>query len=297
MHTVAHSPISLYLEAARPKTLIASLSPILIALSMSQFSSTLSVMTALSTLMFGLLIQIATNYFNDAYDWKKGADTPDRKGPRRLVSSGLISFEAMRQAAIFCLIAATPFALLLIYQGGFVVATLCLLASFLAFGYTAGPKPLAYMGLGDITVWVFFGPIATGGVFYLVNGYLFSPALWMGIIPAALSCQLLAINNTRDYEQDKKAHKKTVPVRFGQIVGKWQVISCPLSAALTLIGFNSLYKPSLWFVAAALMLLLSAAWFSNKLIYKPVKDFKPLFVHCTMVLWATTILTSLGLLL
>ena len=228
--------LPLYWEAARPKTLIASMAPVFLALALSSFKSTFSILVAVSSLIFALLIQIATNYFNDAYDFKKGADTKERKGPRRLVSSGLISFQAMRNAATLCLVLASPFALILMYQGGLIISFLCLLAALLSFAYTAGPKPLAYLGLGDIAVWIFFGPFATGGVFFLVNGYLSPISIMIGIIPAALSCQLLAINNTRDYHEDKKANKKTLPVRFGPLFGKLQIVACSLSGAFVLIG-------------------------------------------------------------
>ena len=294
MHKPA--PFKLYIEAARPKTLIAGIAPVVLATALCSLNSAMSWLIAFSALIFALSIQIATNYFNDAYDWKRGADTPSRKGPRRLVSAKLISFNSMRRAGFICLAVAAMCSLVLIYRAGFLLmAPLCLLAGILAFAYTAGPKPLAYLGLGDIAVWIFFGPLATSGVYYLIQ-LEFSPvAAAVGAICGFLSCQLLAINNTRDIEEDRSAGKKTLPVRLGIKFGKVQIMVCSLAPCLILMGLYIFVKTAPLFLLSAALLIAVSAWQYQKLFTSRLRDFRPLFKVCTLTLWAVMLFTSLGI--
>lgn len=292
-----HGFFSLFIEAARPKTLIAGIAPVVIASALSRLDSPIRIATAICSLIFALAIQTATNYFNDAYDFKRGADTKERKGPRRLVSAGLISFKTMRKAGFICLLIAGLCSLLLIYRGGVrLVMPLCLLAGLLSFAYTAGPKPLAYLGLGDIAVLLFFGPFATGGVFFLINGYLSGPCLSFGLVCGLLSCQLLAINNTRDIDSDKKAHKKTLPVRFGKTFGKWQIIASSLLPAAIMATVFLTFKPSVFFALTSIYLLAVSIWQFKRLIGKEVHDYRPFFKVCTLTLGFFTLMTCMGIL-
>ena len=162
-----------------------------------------------------LSIQVATNLLNDAIDFKKGADTHERVGPKRVTQSGLLSGQRVMLLGFLFLFIACAFGLPLVLRGGLPIVLLGLVSLFLAYGYTGGPFPLAYLGLGDLFVVLFFGLFAVGGTFYIHSLSLSGAALVAGLQVGFLSTILIAINNLRDSETDKKVSKKTLAVRFG----------------------------------------------------------------------------------
>jgi 1,4-dihydroxy-2-naphthoate octaprenyltransferase len=171
------------------------------------------------TLLFSLFIQIGTNFANDYFDFVKGADTDARKGPARATQQGWISPSTMLRATWIVFALSILIAIPLMLQAGpwsFVVAALCV-----AFGimYTGGPKPLGYLGLGELLVFVFFGPVAVCGSFFLQTGQWTLPVLIASFAPGLLSCAILIANNLRDEETDRIANKKTLVVRFGRLFG------------------------------------------------------------------------------
>ena len=206
--------------AARPKTLIASLSPILIGTTVAWKDGSLSPWVFLFTLLTGLGIQVSTNFINDLYDFLKGADTSARKGPVRVTQSGLMSVAEVKKATL-CLVGLTALCgSLLIARGGLVIALLLPLALLFAYAYTAGPYPLAYLGLAEIFVLIFFGPVAAGCTYYLQTlTWSLLPFLF-GLSPGLISCSLLVVNNLRDVTEDIDAKKKTLVARFGIRFGK-----------------------------------------------------------------------------
>jgi 1,4-dihydroxy-2-naphthoate octaprenyltransferase len=223
--------------ATRPKTWIASLSPVCIGASMAE---TLSWPIFSLTLLFALLIQIGTNFFNDYADFIKGADSDDRQGPKRAVQQGWILASTMRKAAAIVFGLAFFSAIPLMVIAG--IWSLPITIAAIAFGvfYTGGPKPLGYLGLGEILVFVFFGPIATCGTYYLQMNTLTSSVLLASITPGLLSCALLIANNLRDEKTDRLANKKTLVVRFGNLFGKLEytvAIAIPTIIPLILVLF------------------------------------------------------------
>jgi 1,4-dihydroxy-2-naphthoate octaprenyltransferase len=219
--------IKLLLEGSRPKTLIASLSPVLIGTSIA---SRFHLLTFICTAFFALSIQIGTNFANDYFDFLKGVDTKNRKGPRRLTQSGLIPLKTMKWITfgIFCF--ALLCSLYLIYIGGATIAILALCAVAFGYLYTGGPYPLGYLGLGDLFVFVFFGPVATAGTTYLQTLTISHEAIVAGIAPGLLSVSILTINNLRDVDEDRLASTKTLPVRFGKAFGKGEYVFCIITA-------------------------------------------------------------------
>lgn len=215
--------MKLWIEATRPKTLIASLSPVLIGSVIAYDLGKFYPLVFLATLLFALLIQIGTNFANDYIDFLKGADTKERRGPRRLVQAGLVSVENMRRVTFIIFGVAGLIGLYLMLIGGWQIGLLALLAILFGYLYTGGPYPLGYLGLGDLFVLVFFGPIAVAGVVYLHTGEVSPIAICAGLAPGFLSTAILVLNNLRDQEQDKKANKKTLPVRFGRKFGEWEL--------------------------------------------------------------------------
>lgn len=226
-----------WLLASRPKTWIASLSPVLIGTCMApSISWKVFVLTAL----FALLIQIGTNFANDYFDFLSGADTHERKGPKRAVQQGWISPDTMKKATALVFGAAFLCAIPLMIVAGLWSLPITIIA--IAFGilYTGGPKPLGYLGLGEILVFIFFGLVSTCGSYFLQTHTVTSSVLLASIAPGLFSCALLIANNIRDEVTDRKANKKTLVVRFGQLFGKIEFafsIIIPLVIPLILVFF------------------------------------------------------------
>jgi 1,4-dihydroxy-2-naphthoate octaprenyltransferase len=221
---VSSMPRALVL-AARPKTLTAAVVPIVAASSLAyvhtqQFSWVIFICCLLSA----TFIQIATNFFNDAIDFKKGADRPDRIGPQRATQSGLLSARTVMSMAIVSAGIAMLFGIPLVIHGGWPIVVIGLVSLILAYGYTGGPFPLAYLGLGDFFVLIFFGWIAVSGVYFLQTGFVDDHCLVLGTQTGILATVLIAINNYRDMHQDKLANKKTLAVRFGEKFARNEIV-------------------------------------------------------------------------
>ena len=249
--------MNLWIEAARPQTLIASISPVLlgtiIGLDAHQLPYYLNQYTSfprqgfhplifLSSLLFALCIQIGTNFANDYIDFMKGADTLDRKGPRRLVQSGLISINKMRKATIGVFVVAGIIGAYLTIVGGWQVGILALCAIIFGYIYTGGPFPLGYLGLGDLFVLIFFGPVAVASVSFLQTGLISKVAIFAGFGPGLISTALIAMNNVRDISGDTHVNKKTLPVRFGKKFGIWEIIICLIGSCLVPIFLGVFLK-------------------------------------------------------
>lgn len=235
-----------WLLAFRFKTLIAALVPVLVGTALcSSLNLFYKPWVSLFALLGAFAIQIATNLLNDAIDFKKGADTKDRIGPQRVTQSGLLSEKNVWLMGLFFLVLALGFGIPLVIRGGLPIVTLGLLSVFLAYGYTGGPFPLAYLGLGDLFVVLFFGLFAVAGTSYLHSLYLHPAMLVAGVQIGFLSTILIAINNLRDSQTDSLVGKKTLAVRFGDSFVKAEIaILMTLTYGLNfyyLIGLGKLY--------------------------------------------------------
>jgi 1,4-dihydroxy-2-naphthoate octaprenyltransferase len=184
-----------------------------------------------------VLIQIATNFINDALDFKKGADTAERLGPVRVTQAGLIRPETVMTAAWVCLIGAALCGIPLMIRGGWPMLVMGLTSIAAAYAYTGGPFPLAYRGLGEIFVLIFFGLIAVGGTFYAHSLQWTRAALMAGVAAGSLATVLLVINNLRDVEGDRRSNKRTTVVRFGERFARIEIAFFALApfAAVALI--------------------------------------------------------------
>jgi len=204
-----------------------------------------SLSAAAACLAFALLIQIATNFANDYFDYLKGADTHERVGPKRAVASGWVSPPVMRNAMVVTFLAAFIVGLLLLPFGGWPLLVIGATSILCGVAYTGGPYPLGYNGLGDIFVFLFFGLVAVCTTFYVQAG---SPTLdvWFAAIAiGALASNILVANNYRDVETDKKAGKRTTVVRFGKRFAKVQFASAHL-VSMILPGLLLLRGYSAW---------------------------------------------------
>ena len=201
-----------WIVGARVKTLPAAVAPVLIGTS---YAEKINWGNALLALLVSLFLQIAVNFANDYSDGVRGTDT-HRIGPVRLVASGLASASSVKLAALIsCLIAAIAGLVLAINISPWLLAVGAA-AIWAAWAYTGGKKPYGYFGFGELSVFIFFGLVATVGSYYIqteqFNWQIFLLAMPVG----TLSCAILAINNLRDLPQDKLVGKRTMAVRIGE---------------------------------------------------------------------------------
>lgn len=203
--------------AARPKTLTAAVAPVLVGTGLAAHDGALAILPAAAALLGAVLIQIGTNLANDYYDFVRGADTEDRVGPIRVTQAGLLSPASVRNAMAGVLTSAVFVGVYLVAIGGWPIVWIGVASVACAVLYTGGPFPLAYHGLGDVFVFVFFGLVAVGGT-YFVQALSWSPdVLLAGAAMGSLNTAILVVNNLRDIETDARVGKRTLAVRLGPI--------------------------------------------------------------------------------
>jgi len=213
---VTNSAIKSCILAARPKTLPAAIVPVWAGCVLAwKLSGSFDLPLALWTLFGAIFIQIATNFFNDAIDSKKGADTEKRLGPVRVTASGMMSPRAVMGVAAGLLLAALVCGVFLYQARGWPIVLIGIPSLFLAYGYTGGPFPLAYRGMGELFVIGFFGLVAVTGTVFIQTGGWPREALLLGAQVGLLSAVLISINNFRDRAEDSTTGKRTLAVRFG----------------------------------------------------------------------------------
>lgn len=219
MANAAPSPaiptINAWLLAARPRTLPAALSPVVVGSAAALAEGGFDFLVGLAAIAVALLLQIGANFANDVADFRSGADTEQRLGPTRVTQSGLLSPRQVEVAtAVTLALAAIP-GLYLVWQGGWLFAVAGLLAIGAAVAYTAGPA-YGYVGLGDIAVFLFFGPVAVAGTAYLMMHQLTALAVLSSVPMGCLITGILVVNNLRDIDTDQVAGKMTLAVRLGR---------------------------------------------------------------------------------
>jgi 1,4-dihydroxy-2-naphthoate octaprenyltransferase len=242
--------------AARPKTLPAAIVPVWVGCVLAwKLGGGFDPILALCTLLGAVAIQIATNFFNDAIDAKKGADTERRLGPVRVTASGMLSHHAVMRLALAFLTVALLCGVVLYQARGWPIALIGIPSLFLAYGYTGGPFPLAYRGMGEIFVILFFGLIAVSGTVFIQTGGWPREALLLGLQTGLLSAVLISINNFRDREEDASTGKRTLAVRCGPKVAAaviWLEIKIAAFAGLVWIAFD---QPMWMFASLPVMLI------------------------------------------
>lgn len=238
--------IQSWVLASRPKTLFAAVVPVMVgsalAISMNKFFLPYSIVA----LLCSVLIQIGTNFTNDLYDYFKGSDTIKRKGPRRVLASGLISVKEMRLAIILVFGLTFILGLYLVYSAGLLILWVGIFSIVAGIIYTAGPFPLAYNGLGDVFVFIFFGIVGTMGTYYLHTQEISLIAFIISIPVGSLITNILVVNNYRDVEEDREANKKTLAVILGREFSRWQFIFLILISYATSFILYFYFNYSLW---------------------------------------------------
>ena len=235
-----------WILASRPKTLLASVVPVMVGTALAISVGKFNPIVTLVALICSLLIQIGTNFTNDLYDFHKGADTAERKGPVRVLSAGLISVNEMKTAIVLTFLLAFILGLYLVYVGGIIILVIGILSIIAGIAYTAGPYPLAYKGLGDIFVFMFFGLIGTIGTFYLHTNEISMAAFLSSIPVGSLITNILVVNNFRDIEEDRAAGKNTLAVKLGKTFTQYQFIFLIVVSFLVPLLLFLFYSYKFW---------------------------------------------------
>ena len=231
--------------AARPKTLPAALAPVAAGTGLAAHHGVASALPALAALTGALLIQVATNLANDYYDFVRGGDTEERVGPVRVTQAGILSPEAVKRGMVITLGAALLVGAYLVWIGGWPIVVIGLASLACAVLYTGGPFPLAYHGLGDLFVFVFFGLVAVSGTYYVQGLAWPGDALLAGAALGALNTAILVVNNLRDIPTDARAGKRTLAVRLGARGTKVEYMLMLLAAFIVpVVGVSRFGWPS-----------------------------------------------------
>lgn len=283
--------VQVWLWAARPKTLSAAVAPVLVGTAMAFEAGEWHPLSAVLALLGAVLIQIGVNFHNDYADYVKGADTEDRVGPLRVTQAGLVAPDTMRRAAFLVFGAAVLVGLYLIYRGGWPILGIGVASIGAAVWYTAGTYSLATLGLADLFVFVFFGPVAVGGTYYVQALTVSTEVLAAGAGPGLLSICILLVNNVRDVEQDREADKRTLVVRWGRRFGVGAYGACMLVALLLplTLGSGAFGMEPRMFSALPILLTPVAIWSVHTLaVTTRPEEVNPLLgtTGQILVLWA-----------
>ena len=201
--------------AIRPATLTASAAPVLVGSGAALAEGAFAIGPAIAAMIGAFLLQIGANFANDVFDFERGADNSERLGPQRATQQGWISAAQMKRAMWLAFAGATAVGLYLTWVAGWPVLALGVLSIAAAYLYTGGPKPYGYLGLGDLSVFLFFGPGAVAGTYYVQALEVSQLALLASLPIGALATAILVVNNLRDIETDARANKRTLAVRIG----------------------------------------------------------------------------------
>ncbi|HRD09955.1 MAG TPA: 1,4-dihydroxy-2-naphthoate polyprenyltransferase [Candidatus Nanopelagicaceae bacterium] len=228
-----------WIAGARPKTLPAAIAPVLVGTAFAGYNAT--VLHTFLALIVALALQVGVNYANDYSDGIKGTDA-DRVGPMRLVGSGAATAKDVKNAAFISFAIAAIAGLILASRTSWLLIILGAICILAAWTYTGGPKPYGYQALGEVSVFIFFGVVATVGTYYVQTESVSREVLLASFAMGALACAILVLNNLRDLENDKSADKKTLAVVMGdqgtRDLYKWLMFfALAMSVALTFFSF------------------------------------------------------------
>lgn len=221
-----------WILALRPKTLPASISPILLGSALAYSEASFNVLVFIVALLCAVFLQIAVNLANDLFDTQSGVDGVQRLGPVRVAQSGLISHSKLRIALYSTVSIAALLGLLLCGLSSWWLLLFGLASLLGVFLYSGGPYPLASHGLGEVTVLIFFGWLAVMGSYFVQTNALSVLALGYGSVAGLMSAAIMLVNNLRDIPTDAPAGKRTLAVRLGEQRSRWLYKAALLTALM-----------------------------------------------------------------
>jgi 1,4-dihydroxy-2-naphthoate octaprenyltransferase len=245
------SPLRAWIMAARPRTLPAAVSPVVVGVALAVADGAFALGPALAALLSALLLQIGANLANDYQDHVRGTDVADRKGPTRVAASGLISLRDLRRGTTLVFGLAALVGVYLIAVGGWPILLIGVVAILSALAYTGGPFPLGYHGLGDLFVFLFFGLAGVCGTYYVQALALTAHVVVAAVPVGVLTTAILVVNNLRDIETDKRTGKHTLAVLVGprnarREYGLLLVLAYAAAGLFWLIGWASAWALLPW---------------------------------------------------
>lgn len=293
LFVLMNNSLRIWFDAARPKTLPLALVSIFTGSALAFSSGHFSLPIALLALLTATLLQILSNLANDYGDAVKGTDNEKRLGPMRAIQSGEVSLADMKRAIVINIALTIVAGLALVFyaldslESILAFIGLGVLAMMAAIAYTVGNKPYGYVGLGDLSVFLFFGLLGVSGTYFLHTGYiewsLFLPSLGCGLMAVAV----LNVNNMRDIENDAECGKRTVPVRLGQQRAKTYHFLLLTGAVLAFASYLLMQGKPLWSSLPFLLSLIMvtkhgrAVWISEK--PAQIAPMLPVIVKCSLV--------------
>ncbi len=248
MPPLAFGSWKVWFLAARPATLTASVAPVLVGTAAGASQGSLAPLPFLAALFAAVLIQVGTNFANDVFDFERGADALGRLGPPRVTQNGLASPGQVKWAMTLSFGAAALMGLYLVAVGGWPIAVLGMFCIAAGIAYTGGPWPLGYHGLGDLCVFLFFGPVAVMGSAYLQTGKWSLLSLAAALPVGFTVTALLVVNNLRDIETDRCVGKRTLAVLIGARLTRLQYAALLLGPYLlvSLFAFRDFFPRACW---------------------------------------------------
>lgn len=283
-----------WILAFRPKTLPAAVAPVLIGTAMAYGHGLQDYPMAFVAAFAALTIQIGTNLANDYFDFKKGADTHERIGPTRVTQAGLIAPSDVRNAMVLVFALSGLASLALMIHAGWPLAVIGVLSILSGIFYTAGPRPLGYMGLGEVFVLIFFGPVAVAGTYYVQALEINLAVLISGLAPGFLSVAILAVNNLRDRETDRRVNKNTLAVRFGKEFAVYEYMVAVVIAGLVPVAVFALTREQPWSLLASVVLFPALAVFKTVLTKQDGESLNTALASTGKLLLVYSVIYSIG---
>lgn len=300
---MAQNQLKMWLATTRPKTLPLALASIMTGSALSYFYKTFQLNITVLSIITALLLQVVSNFANDYGDHLKGADTSERIGPLRGIQQGAITAVQLKIGLIVLILCslASGLALIIVACNSFedllAFAILGILAIIASITYTVGRKPYGYLGLGDLSVLIFFGWLGVAGTFYLQAHFLNLPVFAIATASGLLAAAVLNINNLRDIEQDKKVGKNTLAVRLGEKGAKLYHIFLLFFAIIlywaALLSFK--WQNIYWLMILPIPLLFKQGY--TVLSATNPLQLRPLLAQMAMLALLTNLLFSIALIL
>ncbi len=285
-----------WMLAFRPKTLPAAVGPVAVGAAAAFADGSFHASAVLCALAGALFLQVGVNLANDYFDFKKGVDTQERLGPVRVTQSGLIAPGKVFAAMVIALMFAALFGVYLIYRGGWPVVAIGTASIISAVAYSGGPYPLASHGLGDLFVFIFFGPVAVCGTYYVQALEINTLVLIFSLPPGLLITAILIVNNLRDIGTDSKVGKRTMAVILGE--------SGACAEYFVLFSVSYLIPVALWgthafslFILLPLITLPMGAGLMKKVAITRGRELNPILGQTAMFSLVFSLLFSVGVVL
>jgi len=286
--------VNRWILAVRPKIYVAGIAPVILGTALAVADGVVHWLSFPLLVICSALIQTTSNLINDLEDAKRGADAY-RIGPKRLVSSGIISATEMRNVSIVVAFAAFVLGLPLVYRAGWEVLAIGVVCLIMAWAYTGGPFPLAYHGLGDVAAFVFFGLFAVAGTYYVHACFWSSDAIVLAIGPGLLAANILGVNNIRDIPTDTMAGKRTLAVRIGPVPARIMYAVFTVASVVAPSFILGMHRG--WFVWLPLLVLPFGVILSVKVLRNSGAELNIVLIGTAIFYVIYTLLMSAGLVL